>query len=583
MLSLSRTGMGIALIVAIAALPAAVAGAAGDTNLASRTPQGRFPNGGSFHPAFSQDRKAASLLAYDSVASDIVPGDGNGAVSDVFVVHRKKPFDAGSRKATIWRPGTTELVSTGMGGQPADGPSFLPDLDGDQVHGAHCVAFISSATNLVPGDSNGKADAFVRDLSRGTIRRVSVNSRGEQSDGASYDVQVDGACDRVAFTSDATNLALTRDQVPKPAAVRSPLTGAQRRRCRARTPHKPCKTRKLKVASRRAPAATSAPSAGTKQVYVRILGGERDDAGLVGLTFLASASNGGDAGNGDSFDAAFSDLGAGCPKSCGTTSGDALAFTSSASNLTGGDGNGVTDVYERTFRIPTQHFTERRAKIPAHMDLVTRLVSATGARSAGNGASDQPAVNGNGGFVVFRTAATDLAGGDSNGVADVVRADMSRNPAQLVAVSRAPRSKQGDGASSSPTLSRSASPVLFQTEASNLTVIPATDRNCVADVLWWSAPGKRLSLQSRDSDGFISGNAGNPKADPCPSPVTAPALNPASSWFANYAAFEDGNPLLDLPVADQVFPGLRSNPSQAATMATTDATLHQVYVHFVAK
>jgi hypothetical protein len=337
----------------------------------------------------------------------------------------------------------------------------------------------------------------------------------------------------------------------------------------------------VKIANRRAPAVTAAPAPGTKQVYARILGGEADDAGLIGLTFLASASNSGAPGNGDSFDASFGNLGAGCPKSCGTTSGDALAFTSNASNLTGGDGNGVSDVYERTFRLATQHFTERRAKIPAYIDLKTRLVSATRSGRAGNGASDQPAVNGNGEFVAFRTAAPDLAGGDSNGVADVVRADMSHGAPVLVAASRAPRNKQANGASAAPAMGRSAAPVLFQTDASNLTVIPAADRNCVADVLWWFAPSKRLVLESRDSAGIVSGNPPNPKTDPCPSPVTAPALNPASSWFGSYTAFEDGNPLLDQPVADQVYPGLRSNPGAAATMATTDPTLHQIYVRYV--
>ena len=208
-------------------------------------------------------------------------------------------------------------------------------------------------------------------------------------------------------------------------------------------------------------------------------------------------------------------------------------------------------------------------------------MSATRSGKAGNGASDQPAVNGNGEFVAFRTAASDLAGGDSNGVTDVVQADMSGGAPVLAPVSRAPHNRQGDGASASPTLGRSAGPVLFQSEASNLTVVPAPDRNCIADVLWWLKPGKRLVVLSRDSAGFISGNPGNPKTDPCPTPVTSPALNPASSWFANYAAFEDGNPLLDQAVADQVFPGLRSNPSGAATMATSDATLHQVYVRYV--
>lgn len=559
-------------------VPGPPAGAAtGETVLATRTPQNGFPNGPSSHPAFSQDRKATRLLAFESLASDIVAGDSNG-VSDVFVVRRAKPFKPGARKATRWKPGSTELVSTGLGGQPANGASFLPDVDGDQMHTPHCVAFVSDATNLVEGDTNGKTDAFVKNLSNGRITRVSVNTAGEQSDGTSYDVQVDGACDRVAFTSDASNLALTQAQVPPPRTVKSPLNGAQRRRCRKRTPNKPCKTRRLKVKSQRAPAATTAPAPGTRQVYVRVLGGERDDAGLVGLTFLASASNQGEAGNGNSFDVTFGDLGDACPESCGTTSGDALAFTSTATNLTGGDGNGVTDVYERSFKIPTQHFEERNAKIPTYMKMVTRLVSATSSGQAGNGASDQPAVNDSGRFVGFRTLASDLAGGDSNGVADVVRADMSRSPPRMLVVSRA-----GNGASSNPAMTRSGSPMLLQTGADNLTAVPQVDRNCIDDVLSWTIAKRRLAVQSRDSDGHISGNPANPAAEPCPSPATSPAINPAASYFGNHLAFEDGNPLLDLPLADSAFPGLRNNRSQAAMMATSEPRLHQVYVHFVGK
>jgi hypothetical protein len=578
----SIPGIGVALVAAFAAMPCGVSGAVtGGTVLASRSADGGFPNGPSSNAAFSQDRTAASLLAFDSLASDLVAGDSNG-FGDVFVVHRAKPFNAASRKATRWRPGTTELVSTGMGGAPADGPSFLPDLDGDQLHGAHCVAFLSDATNLVAADTNGKTDAFVKDLSNGRITRVSVNSSGAQADGASYDVQVDGACDRVAFSSDASNLALLRAQVPKPTVVDSPLTGAQRRRCRARTPRKPCKTRKLRVKSRWAPAATTAPPAGTKQVYVRVLGGEPDDEGLEGLTFLASASRSGEAGNGDSFDAAFGDLGDACPKACGTTSGDAVAFTSLATNLRGGDGNGVSDVYQHTFRIPSQNFLDRRAKIPAYMHPLTRLVSSTRGGQAGNGASDQPATNGAGNFVAFRTAATNLVP-DGNGVTDAVRADTERTPPALLSMSFTARGdKQGNGPSSDPVLSRSGSPGLFLTEATNLTASPAADRNCVADVLSWNAKNRRLAVQSRDSDDRISGNPGNPKTDPCPTPTTTPAVRPASSWFGNYTAFEDGNPLLDLPTADRVFPGLRGDPATAATRARTEPGLHQVYVHFVA-
>jgi hypothetical protein len=235
-------------------------------------------------------------------------------------------------------------------------------------------------------------------------------------------------------------------------------------------------------------------------------------------------------------------------------------------------------VYERTFRIPSQSFLERRAKLPAYMHPLTRLVSSTRGGRAGNGASDQPAVNGAGDFVAFRTLATDLVPGDPNGVSDVIRADMERTPPALLQMSFSSKGKKrGNGASSDPSLSRSGTPGVFLTEASNLT--QAQDRNCLADVLSWSARNRRLAVQSLDSDGRVSGN-GRPGA--CPSPATTPASGPATSWFGNYVAFEDGNPLLDLPTADRVFPGLRNDPAQAANRAHNEPGLHQVYVRFAA-
>jgi hypothetical protein len=555
-------------IVAGATLLAGALPAAAETNLASRSIDGRFPNAPSLHPALSQDRKAASLLAYDSAASDIVAGDSNG-FGDVFVVHRASPFKASAKKATAWRPGSTELVSTGMGGQPANGASFAPDLDGDQLHSAHCVAFLSDATNLVPDDTNARTDAFVKDLDSGQITRVSVNTAGAQADGGSYDVQVDGACDRVAFTSDASNLALTRDQLPKPRRVRRPLTGAQRQRCRQRfkgnrpAQKKRCKFRNARVASQRAPAVTTAPAPGTRQVYVRVLGGQPDDAGLEGTTFLASASRTGTAGDGNSFDAAFGDLGASCPKSCGTTSGDAVAFTSESTNLTGGDGNGASDVFLRTFRIPTQHFQDRRAKIPAYMKPATVLVSATSGGSAGNGASDQPAVSGNGESVAFRSSATNLFSGDANGVTDVLYADLSRGRPKLQPMSFTSAGKRhGNGPSSNPALSRNGSPALFQTDADNLSASPVADRNCAADALLWLLPKRRLSIQSLTAGDAVVGNPPNPAADPCPQPTGAPGVNdPALSWLANYAAFEHAGAVAGSP--------------------DSGADPHQVFVHFV--
>lgn len=59
----------------------------------------------------------------------------------------------------------TEVVDVGDDGKLANGPS-----DNRNIHlssDGRFVAFCSSATNLVPGDTNGKNDVFCRDRKLG--------------------------------------------------------------------------------------------------------------------------------------------------------------------------------------------------------------------------------------------------------------------------------------------------------------------------------------------------------------------------------------------------------------------------------
>jgi Tol biopolymer transport system component len=104
--------------------------------------------------------------------------------------------------------GTTERVSVGPDGAQAEGGfgSFSPSISA----GGRFVAFESSATNLVPGDTNYASDVFVRDRQLGTTERVSVVTGGAQAEGGEFfgsfspSISADGRF--VAFRSSATNL-----------------------------------------------------------------------------------------------------------------------------------------------------------------------------------------------------------------------------------------------------------------------------------------------------------------------------------------------------------------------------------------
>src|SRR5262245_6271977 len=83
------------------------------------------------------------------------------------------------------------------------------------------VAFHSSESDLVTGDTNNTYDVFVRDIQTGTVTRVSTDANGNQSTSPSGDglhgsfnpsISADGRY--VAFQSDATNLVPGDNTLP---------------------------------------------------------------------------------------------------------------------------------------------------------------------------------------------------------------------------------------------------------------------------------------------------------------------------------------------------------------------------------
>jgi Tol biopolymer transport system component len=98
--------------------------------------------------------------------------------------------------------GVTERVSIDSAGTEADSESSRPSISAD----GRFVAFASTATNLVSGDNNSKRDIFVRDRLLATTDCVSVNPAGKSGDDVSDSPSISGDGLRVAFQSAATNL-----------------------------------------------------------------------------------------------------------------------------------------------------------------------------------------------------------------------------------------------------------------------------------------------------------------------------------------------------------------------------------------
>jgi len=138
-------------------------------------------------PRVSGDGRCIAYVAADDAS---VAGDTNG-FSDVFV------FDRGA--------GTVERVSVSSSGEQAD-ESSRTSHDNPISSDGRFIVFQSEAGNLVPGDTNGREDIFVRDRKAGRTVRVSVASDGTQSDGDSSWPSISADGRRVAFTSKAANL-----------------------------------------------------------------------------------------------------------------------------------------------------------------------------------------------------------------------------------------------------------------------------------------------------------------------------------------------------------------------------------------
>ena len=119
------------------------------------------------------------------------------------------PTDGGTDGATSFAPtcGAMIRASVDSTGQQANGASGGVAVSND----GRFVVFASAATNLFPNDNNGKSDVFVRDLARGTTELVSVSTSGTPGNAESGDLSsgVGPMSARVAISADGRFVAFT--------------------------------------------------------------------------------------------------------------------------------------------------------------------------------------------------------------------------------------------------------------------------------------------------------------------------------------------------------------------------------------
>jgi len=159
---------------------------AGTTVRASLTDGGIQGNGDSFHSSISAD---GTLVAFESDATDLVSADGNGT-RDIFV----RDLVAG----------TTTRVSVSTEGIQGNADSGYPSISAEGRY----VAFESVSNNLVPNDHNGEWDIFVRDRESGSTSIASLTDAEAWANNSSERPSISGDGRYVAFVSWATNLII---------------------------------------------------------------------------------------------------------------------------------------------------------------------------------------------------------------------------------------------------------------------------------------------------------------------------------------------------------------------------------------
>jgi hypothetical protein len=181
-------------------------------------------NGDSYHPVFVPNTNGRYVVFVSRATNlDCSVNPADYPADDPYApLHR--------RRANIFLAdrddGSIHLITKGQDGKPANGASEYPAVtvyqDTADPNPKLYIAFQSSASNLVTGDTNGYTDIFlyiaddILNPTSGQFRPISratgeSSNYGEQANAPSYSPAISGDGKLVTFTSYATNLVVGDD------------------------------------------------------------------------------------------------------------------------------------------------------------------------------------------------------------------------------------------------------------------------------------------------------------------------------------------------------------------------------------
>jgi archaellum component FlaF (FlaF/FlaG flagellin family) len=393
----------------------------------------------------------------------------------------------------------TTVVSVATDGSAGDQPSFGASINAT----GRFVAFSSGATTLVPGDTNGRGDVFVRDRQAGQTTLVSVASDGAQANEGSGIPGISGNGRFVAFSSGATNLVPGDTNPHVDVFVHDRETG---------------ETTRVSVASDGAQASgsgfvgstnasmsadgrfvafeSSAPNlvpgdTNTCLTLPNIAPGECSDVFVhdrdTGQTTRVSVASDGTQADDQSFLPALS------------ADGRFVAFSSLATNLVPGDTNSLLDIFVH----------DRRTGETTRVSVASDGTQASGNPQSSSGSS-YASISANGHFVAFVSDVSNLVPGDTNGRRSLVSGQdvfvHDRETGETTRASLGFNGRQANDASVDTSISGDGRFVAFSSYATNLV---RADTTRIEDVFVRDRSAGTTVRASVASDGTqASGSAG---------------------------------------------------------------------------